>query len=178
MNSGINLVSTHSEAIEREQKILLAIRLIAAILLISIALISILAFIITTQIPLDRIKSEQSQTLNQISAQSSKLSNYFLIKDRLSNVNSLLNSRVDYTQSINSIFSKIPEEMEVESMSIESKTIEMQMSSSSLQSIDQVINSLVEMGSEGKIIKSVKLDSITLNAGVGRYSLDFSAEIL
>lgn len=178
MNSGINLVSTHSEAIEREQKILLTIRIAAAVLLTSIAVVSILAFIITTQIPLSRIKGEQSETLTQISAQSSKLSNYFLIKDRVTNINSLLSSRVDYILPINSIFSKIPEEMEVESMEIENKIIEMQVSSSSLQAIDQVINSLVEMGSEGKVIKSVKLESITLNAGVGKYSVDFTAEIL
>lgn len=178
MNSGINLVSTHSDAIEREQKILLAIRVIAAVLLTSIALISILAFIVTTQIPLDRIKSEQSQTLNQISAHSGKLSNYFLIKDRVSNINSLLSSRTDYTRSIDSIFSVIPEDMRVESMSVEDKTIEMEVSSSSLQSIDQVINSIISMGLEGKVIKSVKLESITLNAGAGRYSVDLSAEIL
>jgi hypothetical protein len=178
MNSSINLVSTHSEAIEREQKILLTIRFAAVILLTSIALMSIVAFIITTQIPLGRIKSEQSQTLTQISAHSGKLSNYFLIKDRVKNVDLLLNSRVDYTPSIDSIFSKIPEEMRVDSMSIENKLIEMEMSSSSLQSIDQVINSLAGLGSEGKVIKSVKLKSITLNSGVGRYTVDFTAEIL
>jgi len=47
-----------------------------------------------------------------------------------------------------------------------------------LRSIDEVIHSLVSLGSDGKVIKSVKLESLTLNAQAGRYSVSFSAEVL
>ncbi|OGH02544.1 MAG: hypothetical protein A2798_02805 [Candidatus Levybacteria bacterium RIFCSPHIGHO2_01_FULL_37_17] len=178
MNSSINLVSTRSDALEREQRLLLILRVIAVVLLVAIAFFSIAAFIITTQIPISKIKSEQAQTLSQISASPKKLSSYFLIKDRLNNINSLLASRMDYTASIDSVFSKIPENVTVDSMSIESRLIQIEMSSASLRSIDEVIHSLVSLGSDGKVIKSVKLESLTLNAQAGRYSVSFSAEVL
>lgn len=178
MNSSINLVSNRNEAIERERKALLALRIIAVFLLSSIAIVSILAFIITTQIPLSKIKDEQTQTLANITSSSKKLSSYFLIKDKLTNISSLTSIRSDYIKPIDLIFSKIPESLRVDGLNIEEDLIEIEISGPSLQPMDEVIKSLVAVGTEGKIIKSVKLKSLDLNSQANRYTIAFTAEKL
>lgn len=178
MNNSINLVSNRNEAIERERKVLLALRIIAVVLLSSIAIVSILAFIITTQVPLSKIKDDQTQALASIASSSKKLSSYFLIKDKLTNINSLTSIRSDYIKPIDLIFSKIPESLRVDSLNIEQDLIEIEISGSSLQPMDEVVKSLVAVGTERIIIKSVKLKSLNLNPQANRYTIAFIAEKL
>ncbi|OGH11418.1 MAG: hypothetical protein A3B38_01150 [Candidatus Levybacteria bacterium RIFCSPLOWO2_01_FULL_36_13] len=176
MNNSINLVSSRNDAIERERKVFLSLRIIAIVLLSTIAVGSILAFIITTTIPLSKIKDEQTQTLASISTSSKKLSSYYLIRDKLTNINSLTTTRADYIKPIELIFSKLPEGVSIDSLDIERNLIEIEISGSSLLPLDEAIKSLVALGTEGKIIKSVKLKSLNLNAQAARYSVTFAAE--
>ncbi len=176
MNSNINLVSSRNLAIEREQKILFALRATAVGLLSAIALLSIIAFIFSTQIPISKIKEEQTNTLSGITASSKKLSSYYLIKNRIDNINSLINTRQDYTKTIDLIFSKIPDSLSVESISMEKNLVEMEISGSSLVPINEAINSLLSLGKEKKIIQNVKLKSLSLNPQTSRYSVAFTAE--
>lgn len=178
MNSNINLVSSRNDAIERERKALLFLRALAVVLLSSIALVSVLAFIITTQIPLSKIKEEQRATLSGIASSSKKLSSYYLVRDRLVNIDSLLKTRQNYKEQLNLIFSKLPEGLTVDSMNIEKNLLEIQVSGSSLVPINDAINSLVALGAQGRAIKNVKLDSLSLNTQAARYTVAFTAEVL
>lgn len=178
MNSNINLVSNRNAQADKERKILLALRVTAVILLSTIALTSIFAFIIATQIPISKIKNEQTVTLSNITSSSKKLSSYYLIRDRLTNISSLTAGRADYIKPIDLIFSKIPEGISVDRLDIEKNILEIEISGSSLLPINEAIKSLVNVGAEGKIIKSVRLKSLTVNPQAGRYSVAFMAEKL
>lgn len=178
MNSSINLVSSRNQALEREQKVLLMLRSVAVFLLITIAGISVLAFIITTQIPLSQIKNEEASTLQGISALSKKLTNYYLLKDRVSNVNKLLIIRKNYTEALAAVFDNVGEDLTIDSLIVEEGKLEIEISGKSLVPINEAINSIIGLGADGRRFKNLKLKSLSLNTQAGRYSVSLEAQIL
>lgn len=176
MNSSINLVSIKNEALERQHKLLFVLRVSAVVLLTSIALISIIAFIITTQIPISQVKSEEASTLSSITSMSKKVSSYYLIKDRISNINSLMNKRSDFTTALDLIFSKVSDTLSVDSLSIEGNELEITLSSSNLSDINDTVNQLAQIGNT-RTLKNIKLKSLTLNASSGKYAASFTGDL-
>src|SRR3972149_2272389 len=96
MNKSINLVSNRNEQMERELLILKIVRVVSVSLLITISVVAISAFILSTQISVAKIQEEENSTLSQISALHDKLTTYSLTKDRLTNIARIISTRRDY----------------------------------------------------------------------------------
>ena len=178
MNESINLVENRNQQLEKEQKVLKFIRAIAVCLLVTIALISILAFIISSQIPLLAIKQDESSTMSQIAALHNKLATYYLIKNRISNISLLLNQRKDYTKVTSEIFSKISSDTSVDGLNLEKKAITLNVSSNSLLSINKLINDMIDLSDQKKLIANVKLESLSLNVQSQTYSIALTGDLL
>lgn len=178
MSNSINLVSTKNEQIEREQKVLLAVRVIAVSMLTTVAIISISAFVIGITNPLSQIKQQENSTLSGISSLHNKLTSYYLIKDRINNISNLETTRKDYTKSMDLLLSQAGSDINVNSISIEKNVITIEFISSSLVPLNKMIDDSFAQSSKGKIIKNVKLDSLSLDAREGLYSVVLEAEAI
>lgn len=178
MNETINLVENRSEQLEKEQKVLKITRIIAVSMLITIALISILAFIISSQIPLLALKQAEESTISEITALHNKLATYYLLKDRISNINLLLSKRKDYTKATGAIFSKISNDITITGLSIEEDSVTLDFSSNSLLSLNKLINDLIDLSNKKTLITNIKLQSLTLNAQSQSYSLTLIGNVL
>ena len=178
MNESINLVENRDQQLDKEQKILKFTRVIAVCILVTIASISILAFIISSQIPLQVIKQDQSSTMSEIAALHNKLATYYLIKNRISNIGLLLNQRKDYTKVISTIFSKISSDISIDGLNIEEKSFTLNISSNSLLPINKLINDMIDLSDQKKLIANVKLQSLSLNAKSQTYSLTLIGDLL
>lgn len=177
MNESINLVENRNQQLDKEQKILQLTRVIAVCLLITIASISILAFIISSQIPLGAIKQDQSSTMSEIAALHNKLATYYLIKNRISSIGLLLNQRKDYTKVISSIFSKISSDISIDGLNIKEQSFTLNVSSNSLLPMDKLINDMIDLSDQKKLITNVKLQSLSLNAQSQTYSLTLIGDL-
>lgn len=178
MNETINLVENRSEQLEKEQKALKITRIIAVSMLITIALISILAFIISSQIPLLALKQAEESTIAEITALHNKLATYYLLKDRISNINLLLLKRKDYTKATGTIFSKLPSDVTITGLSIEEDAVTLNFSSNSLLSLNRLINDLIDLSNQKKLITNIKLQSLNVNAQSRSYSLTLIGNVL
>ncbi|MBI2026034.1 MAG: hypothetical protein HYT06_01490, partial [Candidatus Levybacteria bacterium] len=147
-------------------------------MLITIASVSTIAFVVSTQIPLSQIKQEEEQTLTNISALHDKLTTYYLVKDRINNINNLLNIRENYITPIDTVLGKVNEQLSINAFSIEKNKMTLTLSASSLVPISETINAIYDLGKEKKIISDVKLTSLGLDTQGGRYIVTLQAKIL
>ncbi len=178
MNKSINLVSNRNEQVERELLILKIVRVVAVSLLITISVVAISAFILSTQISLSRIKEEENATLSQISALHDKLTTYYLTKDRLTNISRILSTRRDYGKHINAILEKVPEDLSLEAISIEKEVITINVAGTSLIPINKLIDDIFLLGKEKKLLNNVKLQSLSLDVKGGKYFVLMKGEAL
>lgn len=178
MNNDINLVSSKNSQIESELRILNLLRFTAVAMLITVALVSISIFVISVQVPLADIKREETSTLTQISQLHKKLATYYLIKDRINNINTLLSTRKDYTKTINPILAKVPSDLAIDDLDVENNKIILTVSGNSLVGINNIINNLVNTSDKKKYLKDLTIDSLSLNSIIGKYSVTFTANLL
>ncbi len=178
MSNSINLVSSKNEQLEKELKILKIIRVTAVSMLITIAVISITAFIVSTQIPLSQIKQEEEQTLTSISALHDKLTTYYLVKDRINNIGNLIKIRENYIMPIDTVLDKINSQLSISAFSLEKDKLTISLNASSLVPINETISAIYDLGKEGKVITDVKLTSLGLDTQAGRYIVTIQAKIL
>lgn len=171
MNNSINLISTKNEQLEKELRLLLIIRVIAVSMLITLAVVSIISFIISTQIPLSKIRQEQSNTLASIASLHSKLTSYYLIRDRINNINNFFNLRTDFSEVLDLLFSKIGSDMEVEGIDIEKQQIRIHITSPSLISLNKTIDDTLALTSSSKLISKIELTSLSADPKGGKYTV-------
>ena len=178
MNKSINLVSNRNEQVERELLILKIVRVVSVSLLITISVVAISAFILSTQISLSKIKEEENTTLSQISALHEKLTTYYLTKDRLTNISSILTTRKDYVKPITAILEKVPEDLSLEGISIEKEIFTINISGTSLISMNKLIDDISALGKQNKVLANVKLQSLSLDVKSGKYFVLMKGEAL
>lgn len=178
MNSDINLVSSKTNQIEKQLKNLKVLQIVAISSLAIVLLISILIFLITVTLPVASVKKEQEQTLSNISSLSEKLVKYSLINDRLSNISDIVKERKDYSKIANSILNKLPADLSVDAMTMDSGTFSLVVSGTSLTEINSFIDDVSVLGDKGDIIKNLLLQSLIANADNGKYILTLQADIL
>lgn len=178
MNKSINLVSNRNEQVERELLILKIVRVVSVSLLITISVVAISAFILSTQISLSKIKEEENTTLSQISALHDKLTTYYLTKDRLTNISSILTTRKDYAKPITAILEKVPEDLNLEGISIEKEVFTINISGTSLISMNKLIDDISALGKQNKVLANVKLQSLSLDVKSGKYFVLMKGESL
>ncbi len=178
MNSNINLISTTSGDLELKHKRLLIARILAVISLSVVALLSVVIFILTAQIPIATIKNNESSTLNDISYLHAKSAKLYLADDRVNNISNIIATRKTYSDTVNKITKLMPSDLSIDAFSIDSSKIIMTVSGSSLLSVSQFLDSYVAFGNTGKIINKVIVNSLVLNVKSGRYSLSITASLL
>jgi hypothetical protein len=176
--SSINLVSTKVVGLEKELKRLKIFRISAVICLVIVLLLSILAFILNVTLPIETVKKEQQATISGISFFDTKLTQYTLLTDRVKNIANIIAKRADYGAQLSQIFGKIPADSSIDTLNIQTGKISIIISSASLLSINSFLDAIVAFGNEGKILKNVVIQGLTLDAENGKYSLNIQANIL
>jgi len=176
--SSINLVSTKVAGLEKELERLKIFRIAAVTCLAIVLLLSVLAFILNVTLPISTVKKEQQAAISGISLFNTKLTQYTLLTDRVKNITDIIAKRADYGSQLNQIFGKIPADSSIDTLNIEPGKISIIISSASLLSINNFIDAIVDFGNEGKILKNVIIQGLTLDSESGKYSLNIQADIL
>jgi Tfp pilus assembly protein PilN len=171
MNSSINLVSGKNDEVEKEQKRLRIVRIIAALSLIFVALFSILIFVINFTLPLEAVKKNQQLELANIASMHQKLAKYTILSDRISSISDIISKRNNYDARINAIYSKIPGGISVDSLDVQLGEITLGVSGPSLLSVNDLINGLIDLKDKNKIIKNINIQGLTFRPTDGVYSL-------
>ena len=161
----------------RQKKILSLARLMAFVSLGIVVLLSVIAFFLNSQFSPTLIKSQEDAVLQSLSKLSKKQAKLFIVNNRITNIATILNKRVDYYKILSLILDKIPTNVSIDKIEVDKKQISLTISSNSLIPIDALINNFVDMVKNKKLINSLTLNSLTLNAKTSQYSISLSASL-
>lgn len=178
MNDPINLVKAQDkENLRRERKIFL-LRTISLIFISFVGLVSIVLFILYLRISPEAIRREQSQVVQSIALQKNKLAKLNLLNDRLRGINQVLKERKDYTTTLNSILSQIPQEARAQVLSINKSNVSLTVTSASLLPLNKFLNNILELSENKKYIREMVIESLTIDSKTGSYSLSIKAKVI
>ena len=178
MNNNINLISNQNVELEKELRRLKKFRLIALIGLTAVVLVSCLIFVLNFTVPLDSVRKEQQTTAVDISLLHKKLVTYTLTTDRVKNISNILLQRGNYIPQINQILGKVPSDVTVQGLGIQTGQLEISVYSTSLLSINKFIDDIVGISQQGKVIKNLILEGLSVDVSGGKYTLVMKADII
>lgn len=177
MNSNINLILPKDKEFVERQKKGKVLNATAVVFPILIGIVSLAVFLITQAINPTAIRRQQDETINEIAKLQDKKIKFFIVKDRLENIDGILKKRINFAENINNILSKTVSGVSLVNLDIDSKKVILTLSSLSLKSLDEFINSLIVMAERKEIIRSLKLDSLTFNEKENEYLVSLSSDL-
>lgn len=178
MNDSINLVKAQDkENFRRERKVFI-LRIISLVFISFVGLISIVLFILYLRISPEEIRKEQSQVVQSIAFQKNKLVKLNLLNDRLNGINQVLRERKNYTTTLNSILSQIPQEARAQVLSINKNNVSLTVTSASLLPLNKFLNNILELSERKKDIREMVIESLTIDSKTGSYSLSIKAKVI
>ena len=185
MSKDINLLVVRDKEKDKSKKGLKAVRITAVFSLIAVAVFSLILYYLNQKIYPQDLKNEYDSLLSNISTLHNREAKLAIINNRIENISEILGNRdkgksaskrEDYSNIISKFSDKIPDELKIESLKIDKKTIILSLSASSLKVIDEFINGIITLGAE-KVISVLILDSLTANQESGTYSLSMTANL-
>lgn len=176
--SSINLISNQSNDLEQKLRRLMIVRVIAIVFLSFVGLLTVVVFVLSLSIPIPQIKKEESGTLSSISYLQDKAAKIYLANDRVNNIKNITVKRNNYSDLITKIASGITEDVSVDALSIDQNILLLTVSGRSLESVNKVIDYMVGLGNNRKLLSNVSADTVSLNTSTLRYSVSFKSAII
>jgi len=177
MSTDINfLLKTDEESLKRRKriKILNAIAIISLIIVVSISLG--IFVLIQAANPLS-IKNEQNVVLGKISQFQTRQAKLFAVNDRIENIDKILKIRKDLSNTMNELLAKVPSGMSINDFEIDDKSVIISGRSNSLYAIGEFINNLSNMAYQKGIIKSLTLNSLSLDLSSNTYQVSIKSDL-
>jgi type II secretory pathway component PulL len=176
--SSINLLRTEGKENVKQSKRKYFLRLISIIFLFFVAVSSITLFILANRLSPDSIKKEQDSVLKSITSQKDKQAKYALLTDRLLNINQILKSRKNYTNTLNALIAQVPDGVSTTAMSVDNGNVTFTVSSNSLLSINKFLTGIIDTVKSKHIIRDMTIETLTVDKTNGLYSLSIKAKII
>lgn len=171
MNSiDINLVSTGKGDQGKEKK-LQKIRIISTGFILVIGLLSVLVFILNISSPLGKIKQQEDSILSQITAQQDRAAKLAIINERITTVSKIYKQRPDYNYILNLILTKKTDNTKLVGMDLGESSVTVSLSSSSLLTLNNFLNSIIDSSKKSEKINSVFLDSLSVSQTSSSYTM-------
>lgn len=177
MSTNINLlVRTDEESLRRKKRIKI-LNFTAAVFLLSVCLISFGVFILAQSVNLSEIKREQEDVLRKMSQFRGRQAKLFVLNNRIENIDKILKIRKNISKTASSLLLKVPNNLSVEDFEVDDKAVTITGHSRSLFVIGEFMNNLTDMVHKKEIIKSLTLNSLTLDEGQSVYQVSLRSEL-
>lgn len=177
MSTNINLlVLTDEESLRRKKRIKI-LNFTAAVFLLSACLISLGVFLLAQSVNLSEIKRGQEDVLKKMSQFRGRQAKLFVLNNRIENIDKILKIRKNISKTANGLLLKVPNNLSVEDFEVDDKAVTITGHSRSLFAIGEFINNLTDMVHKKEIIKSLTLNSLTLDQGQSVYQVSLRSEL-
>lgn len=173
----INLLRPKKEerrGLKNAQNIL---RILSLVLLFLTFLSSIILFLLKLNSPLLSTKKEEENILLRLSPLKSKMAQFFIIEERLTNISEIIVKRPNWEKIIETLEKKKPQEVSIDNLSMDKKDLSLSVSSYSLLLLDKFLNNLIEITGDKKVFSNLTLNSTTLDKKSGKYTFSIAANL-
>jgi len=177
MSANINLLlRTDEESLKRKKRIKI-LNFGAVASLIGVGLTSLIIFISIQVINPESIRREQEGVLRKMSQFQSRQTKLFVLSNRVENIDKILKIRKNFAKIMSGLLAKIPSNLSIDDFEVDDKSVIIAGQSKSLFTIGEFINNLTDMVREKQIIKSLTLNSLTLDEGRNAYQISIKSEL-
>jgi len=177
MNTNINLLLHRDEELLKQKKKVKIFNFIAVVSLIIVGLISLSIFLLIQITNSSSVKKDQDDILKRISQFQNKQLKLFILNKRVESISKVMKARKDLAKITSGLLAKIPGELFIENFEASSQTVTLTGKSSSLMVIGELINNLTNMVRNKEIIKSLTLNSLSLERDSNIYTVSMESEL-
>ncbi len=177
MSANINLLlRTDEESLKRKKRIKI-LNFAAAASLIGVGLISLSLFILIQVASPESVNREQADAFKKMSQFQGRQVKLLILNNRIENIDKILKIRKDLSKIMSSLLVKIPNNLSIDDFEVDSKSVIITGQSRSLFLIGEFINNLTDMVRKKEVIKSLTLNSLTLDESKNVYLISIKSEL-
>lgn len=177
MSTNINLLlPKDGESLKRKMKVR-AFNIAAIISVFATGLMSIVVFLLIQAVSPVSVEREQEDVLRKLSQFQDRQAKLLIVNKKIEDISEILENRKDLRLVTGVLLSKVPSNLSIDSLEIDSKNVSITAQSASLFSIGELINNLTDMVRKKEILSSLTLNSLTFNEARKNYQLTIKSEL-
>lgn len=177
MNKSINLLvpEQHDTALTKRIAIL---RLISMSVITLIVVASVSLFFLILSSPLPSLRNQENSTRNKLREYDATSGKYFVVRERLGVISSILEERIAYEDFIRRIQEFMPPGTEIEEIQAEGNLLSVTVSSTSLLPLQSFIESMNSLKQDESLFSGIKLSTLRYDEETSRYSVEVQATLV
>ena len=183
----INFLTTKISKKQAVDKNILILRVAGVFSLFAVLLLTVLGFFLKSIVYSPVIKIEQNKLVESMNTLRDKQVKLTLVEGRIKDVSDIIKnqnqknnnqakSQADYSEILNSFSQSIPSGVSILSLKVDGNTVILNLSSGSLQSAQDLIDNLIELGNK-KIFVNLTLNNLSLNQIANVYTFSITANL-
>ncbi len=178
MNNDINLISGDLGVSQRATWKLDRVKLIAKVTVLGVGLLSILLFLLSRVFSPQSIIKQQNEVIAGIAILADKQAKLIVLNQRVNDISTIFKKRKNYDLVLSAIIADFPANISITSLSVDKSKISAIVSSSSLISLNDFIDSLKGMVEKKQFLKNVTINNLNLNGKTSGYILTLDMDLL
>jgi len=173
----INLLRPKKEGLGGLKNAQNILRILSLVLLFLTFFSSIVLFLLKLNSPLSSAKKEEDSILLRLSSLKSKMAQFLIIEERLTNISEIIAKRPYWNKTIEMLEKEKPQDVSINMLSLNKKNLSLTVSSYSLLSLDELLNNLIKITLNKKVFTNLILNSMTLDKNSGKYTFSIVANL-
>lgn len=178
MSKSINLLPNKNKKGIEDDGVLVILRRLSIFALVAVVFCSLILFALNYDTTLPSLRRQENTDLTNLSLLHSKTGKVLFIKERLQNISTIMNSRSTYDSLLNQINTMLPGDITVGSFDISKKTMTLVLSSHSLASLSNLLDTMTDMVNNKQTFKTLAIDDLVADGASGKYSLSVKVGLL
>ena len=178
MSNDVNLLRNAGRHRQENKKLIWISKIVSVCILLVVLFFSFLFFFLNSHSQLPDLQKEESSLLSNLSVFHTKAVKLLLTENRIKEISSIMVKRSNFDTVITAITGIIPQEIRIQSFSLDKKNATIILSSSSLSSADRLFDNLSKMVNNNKNFSKITLEDITLDTKSSEYTFSLSFDLL
>lgn len=178
MSENINLLKGSRAKRFQQEKYVKILKIVSFVSLGFVVIASILLFYINASFSVESLRQEEAASESSNASFQKKAEKLLLAKNRISDILEITKKRTVFDDVITEMSQIIPKEVKVESINLDKKKFTLTVVSSSLLSINKIIEGIDGLLGSKKIFSKVILDGLTIDPKSGNYTISLSGDFL
>lgn len=171
MSKEINLIYSKKKSKISQERLIKLVNRVAYIIVAITALSAGGIYFLNQSVPLAALQKQESTITQNLTLSQQKILKLMLIKDRLSQINTITNQRKNFDETIATIISSLPEGVSVNTFALNTKAIDITVSSHSLVAINQFLDFSINKLNSKELFSKLTVNGLVADTKSQTYSL-------
>ncbi len=178
MSNDINLLSHQSKTRFSQEQILAYSKVAAIICSILTVSLALMLFLLNRDPTLSQLQGQQQTVLAELTILHSKTAKDLIILDRVKRIVQINQQRSSLGQKVTDIQKQLPSGISISSFTLDSKHVNLTITSSSLVPMGTFINNLTQAINNKTLLKQLTIQGIISDEKTGTYLLSITGDLL